>query len=336
MILLEKANTKDNFKIFLIGIFFILFSIFLVGIFYLFTSPLDTVNYAFSYVAGLSMIVLPCTLPLAFVIVPLSMGKEPKKGFIMALLFGLGLTITITVYAIVIAVAGNVFGLDQVASGAGVVSRVLFLIGGGAALIFGLSELKLINLSLPMWGGMTPKFIENQQDYLKALFLGLFLGNAGVGCPNPLFYILLGDIAVQGSVLNGALLGFVHGIGRATPLIFLAILGILGVNATGTLVKHRDPVEKIIGWGLVLLGIIIIMLGAAHEWTEDTFLHGGWNKLIEAVGGIPELEVAEHTESVADFIPQEYSLPLLIILLLVPLLLYYLKKRKGSNKNAES
>ncbi|MBT8251707.1 MAG: cytochrome C biogenesis protein, partial [Nitrosopumilus sp.] len=45
-----------------------------------------------AYVAGLSMIVLPCTLPLVFIIVPLSMGQGYKKGLTMALLFGLGLT----------------------------------------------------------------------------------------------------------------------------------------------------------------------------------------------------------------------------------------------------
>ena len=33
-----------------------------------------------AYVAGLSMIVLPCTLPLVFIIVPMSIGQGYKKG----------------------------------------------------------------------------------------------------------------------------------------------------------------------------------------------------------------------------------------------------------------
>ncbi len=40
-----------------------------------------------AYVAGLSMIVLPCTLPLVFIIVPMSLGQGHKKGLSMALLF---------------------------------------------------------------------------------------------------------------------------------------------------------------------------------------------------------------------------------------------------------
>jgi cytochrome c-type biogenesis protein len=35
-----------------------------------------------AYLAGLSMIILPCTLPLVFIIIPLSMGKGGKKGLL--------------------------------------------------------------------------------------------------------------------------------------------------------------------------------------------------------------------------------------------------------------
>mgnify|MGYP001617933425 CR=1 FL=1 len=45
--------------------------------------------YLFSFAAGLTMIVLPCTLPLAFVIVPLSLGKGAAKGLGIALAFGI-------------------------------------------------------------------------------------------------------------------------------------------------------------------------------------------------------------------------------------------------------
>src|SRR5574341_1762976 len=36
-----------------------------------------------------------------------------------------------------------------------------------------------------------PGFIQKQGDYLKVLLLGLLLANVGVGCPNPVFYVLL-------------------------------------------------------------------------------------------------------------------------------------------------
>jgi len=96
---------------------FILFSLIFIGIvFSLETSSIlddqEHTSYlswlVIAYIAGLSMIVLPCTLPLVFIIVPLSMGKGYKKGLSMALLFSLGLVITITSYGVVINPANKI------------------------------------------------------------------------------------------------------------------------------------------------------------------------------------------------------------------------------------
>ena len=67
-----------------------------LGVFWFFiagsAAPVGMGWYLFSFAAGLTMIVLPCTLPLAFVIVPLSMGKGMVKGLGMAMAFGGGIT----------------------------------------------------------------------------------------------------------------------------------------------------------------------------------------------------------------------------------------------------
>ena len=64
-------------KVFLVGFAALLMVCIVFGLFWFFflgpDSPVGLGWYAFSFAAGLSMIVLPCTLPLAFVIVPLSM-----------------------------------------------------------------------------------------------------------------------------------------------------------------------------------------------------------------------------------------------------------------------
>lgn len=323
---MEKNNLIKEKKIFA-GIALLLFVIITISIFYLFSMSKNTVDLAFSYVAGISMIILPCTLPLVFIIVPLSIGKGYKKGFGMALLFGLGLSITIAIYGIFVAIAGNIIGLDEAMGQAGFISKILFMIGGSIALIFGLSELNLLKFKLPSFA-RTPKFIENQKDYAKVFFLGLFLGNAGVGCPNPLFYILLGDIAVKGSMLFGGWMGFIHGVGRATPLIFLSILGIIGINATSPILKYQIKIKKIIGWSLVILGIVIFMMGGAHEWYEETVVHEGWNKLVQSTGLPSELMKESHEhEGVKDFIPKELAPWLLTALIIVPIIWYYIKKK---------
>jgi cytochrome c-type biogenesis protein len=257
---------------------FVLFSLFVTGLAYLATTPASTVGLGLSYAAGLSMIVLPCTLPLVFVIVPMSMGEGYRKGFIMALLFGGGLTITLTVYAIFIAIAGSWLGLDQA-------TRIMLIIAGVAAWVFGLGELGLYTLKMPTYTGGIPGFITQRRDYLKALMMGLFLGNAGVACPNPAFYVLLTYIASVGEIGEGALLGAIHGLGRATPLIFLAILGMLGVNATQAILKRKVAVEKAIGWGLITVGSIILTMGIyGHHWLLVTGAHEGWTRVFTPPG----------------------------------------------------
>ncbi len=340
----DNSNViSDSAKKALVLLAFGLFSLLLIGGFYLFMSPGETVNIAFAYVVGLSMIVLPCTLPLAFVIVPLAMNKGAKKGLGMALFFGLGLSITLSIYGLFVAIIGKSIGLDEAIGGAGDVSRILFIIGGLAAFIFGLSELKLIKFKMPSYSGSYPDFIQNQGDYLKALFLGLFLGNAGVGCPNPLFYVLLGDIAVIGSATHGWWLGFVHGVGRATPLIFLAILGILGVNAVRPIAKKTAVVTKWTGFALIALGAFIFISGASHQWYENSIVHKGWNQAVQMVVGDksgiaekedhdePEGALAVHDEPVvevlaekdhedsSDYIPAPWSWIVLLAMIIVPI-----------------
>ncbi len=351
-------NISDKAKKWLVATAFILFSIILLGVFYLFTSPGETANVAFAYVVGLSMIVLPCTLPLAFVIVPMAMGKGPKKGLLMSVFFGLGLAVTLSLYGLFVAIVGKSLGLNNAIGGAGEVSRILFIIGGLAAFIFGLSELKLIKFKMPSYGGSYPAFIQNQGDYLKAFFLGLFLGNAGVGCPNPLFYVLLGDIAVVGSAATGWWLGFIHGIGRATPLIFLSILGILGVNAVGNIAKKTALVSKWTGISLIFLGAIIFIMGTSHHWYEQTAIHKDWNSAVQLIAGnkivekgassgkavgankigkiksVPTKKSANVKET-PDFIPAPWSWITLLLMIIIPLGWYGYRQKKLKEKSGE-
>jgi len=271
----EKAI---RFRIALLGFF--LFTVFVVGLFWMFTTPELTVGLTLSFVAGLSMIFLPCTLPLAFVIVPLTMGKEPKKGLLMALFFTLGLTITLSLYGVFIAAVGKTFGLKSDAEVYAV------LLGGFAAFIFGLSEVGLIKFKLPSYAGNFPGFIQRQGDYMKTFLLGLLLGNVGVGCPNPAFYLLLGYIATTGDLFNGWFLGFVHGMGRSVPLIFLAILGTLGINALSGVARHKEAITKAMGWMLLIIGAYLLTFGIfGHDWFVASGIHGAWEQFVVNISG---------------------------------------------------
>ena len=304
---------------------FALFSMVVMGA--VFAATYDAANdesYAswlvISYVAGLSMIMLPCTMPLVFIIVPMSMGKGRFRGPLMALLFGTGLTITITAYGAGVGVLGGTTGLDAA-------SLYMFIIAGIAAFVFGLSQIGLIRLQLPSYSG-TPRFIQNRGEYAKALFMGLLLGNAGVGCPNPLFYWLLIYVAGTGSAEAGAGLGAIHGIGRAVPLILVAILAIIGINTSRTLTANRLHIEHASGWMLIILGSFLIINGipGGHQWYEDTIIHMGWNRIADMMSLPSEFHMDAHTHAGGTLIPPQAAPALLALMISVPVGWYFVRK----------
>ncbi len=315
---------EERAKIALVLLAFFLFSLIVIGLLWL-SSGEHPLTLALAYAAGLSMIFLPCTLPLAFVIVPLSSGKGYKKGFLMALLFGLGLSITLTAYGVVVALLGDYLGLDNF-------TRAMFFAAGIFAYLFGLSQLNLFKLHLPDLP--LPSFINEQRDYAKAFLMGLLLGNAGVGCPNPAFYVMLLYIATTGSVVEGGALGFIHGVGRATPLIFLSILAILGVNATSWLVEKRKAVERFTGWALLVVGVFIFAIGLfGMYWWEKSVFHTAWNEVAASLSPyLGETEKAAQTFNIeANPSTVEKYFPLapwlvMLVLLLMPLLWERCKK----------
>ncbi len=315
----------------LIAVLFVLFSLIFVGGIFGITNDIaisagHELSYPswliISYLAGLSMIILPCTLPLVFIIIPLSMGKGGKKGLFMAFLFGAGLTITIMFYGLGIGILGQTADLDQI-------SIYMFLVAGIAAFLFGLSQLKLFELKLPSYSG-TPKFIQNRNDYSKSFFMGLLLGNAGVGCPNPMFYWLLIYVASTGNAEVGASLGFVHGVGRAIPLILLSVLAIIGVNATKGIASSRENIEKITGWMLIVIGAFLIIQGipGGHEWYESTFIHLAWNNIVSTTLIPPEFHVGEHIHNYDAKLPQELAPILFAGLIIFPIIWYFTRKKE--------
>lgn len=323
-----------------------LFTLIAVGIiWFLFLGPSTPVGfgwYLFSFASGLTMIVLPCTLPLAFVVVPMSMGKGAVKGLGIAVAFGVGVALTLSMYGVIAAVVGEV-AIGTLGAPLETVKNWLYFFAGFAAYLFALGELGFIHVRMPSYTGAAPAFIQKQQDYLKAFFLGLFLGNIGVGCPHPATPVILTRIAASGSVFYGWMLFLVHAIGRILPLLFLAVLGIMGVNALSWLVARKEKVERATGWGMVFVAGFILVLGL---FTHDWWVYSGQHTLFEDV---------THEEQIIGVIAQKigvapphvhgipagiglFGLPLwlgnwvLVALWVIPFFLYHARKKREEGK----
>ncbi|MBI5742620.1 MAG: cytochrome C biogenesis protein [Candidatus Niyogibacteria bacterium] len=268
---------SKSLKIWLTAAAFILFSIILIGLFSLWTSPEFIPGYSLAFIAGISMIFLPCTFPLVFIIIPLALSRETGKGLLMALLFGAGLTLTFTLYGLALGWLGGFVELYRIIGW-------MLILGGTAALLFGVSELDLIKFKLPFKQTILPASLQNKNDYIRSFFLGFFLGNAGVGCPNPAFYILFGYVATLGAPTIGAALGALHGLGRIIPLLFLVALAALGINAVNKLSDYQNKVKRLTAWVLVALGAFIFSYGFfGMAWFEDSIIHQSWNRILEMI-----------------------------------------------------
>lgn len=237
--------------------------------------------YFFAYAMGLTMIVLPCTLPLAFVIVPLSMGKGVGKGLSIALAFGIGVALTLSLYGVLAAALGKVF-IDASGASLETVKNWTYFIAGVFAYVFALGELGLVRFRMPTYSGAHPAFIQKQKDVIKALLLGLFLGNIGVGCPHPATPLIFTEIATSANIFYGWTLFLTHAIGRVIPLILLTILGILGVNGLKWLVARKDKLERGTGWTMVFVAAFILVLGLfTHDWWVNSGQHTLWEEVTQ-------------------------------------------------------
>ncbi|MEK7630868.1 MAG: cytochrome c biogenesis protein CcdA [Patescibacteria group bacterium] len=257
----------------------ILTAVFAIGLRWVFFASPSTDSaffYLYDYAVGLTMIFLPCTLPLAFVVVPLAMGKGYIRGIGIAAAFAAGVTLTLSFYGALLGAIGQTFlGSAETAK------NWMYMFAGAMGLLFAFHDIGLRGFKMPTYSGAFPDFIQKQQEFVKAFLLGLFLGNVGVGCPNPLFNgVIIPQILVSGSAFQGWLIMVVQALGRVTPLFILTFYAILGVNATGFLVKHRTKVEKSTGWAMIFIAGFLFTLGT---FTHDWYVYSGIHTYLESV-----------------------------------------------------
>lgn len=310
-------------RTFLVTLTALLFLVVVGGLLWLAIASDNAVSALLSFAAGLSMIFLPCTLPLAFVIVPIAMKERAGKGLGLALAFGFGLAVMLMIYGIATAFLGGYLGLDQF-------TRAMFVVAGAMALLFALTELNLFHIPLPVFSHRVPNWIS--QGYAKTFALGLFLGNAGIGCPNPAFYVLLTYIASTGDVLVGGWLGLVHGVGRAAPLILLVLLAILGIQKTNWLSTVSQRLSLWTGGALTVVGSFILTYGLlGMHWWENSIFHAGWNQFViniaPALAEAPDHPVAQGLYEA----PAAAGWWMLILLILIPLVWYKIKHGSTSS-----
>lgn len=191
---------------------------------------------------------------------PLCQRGHARRGIALALLFGAGLTVTLTLWGVIIASVGGFFGFREIA-------RYISIGGGAVAYVLGLWTLALVRFPLPSGSADLPRALHERSEYLGALFLGLLFGNMGLCCPDPVFLSMIPFIATRGEIADGGIMAASYGLGRATPLVVLVVLASAGVDVLQLAARHKRSFDRMVGWGLVAIGTLIVYgySGIAHE-----------------------------------------------------------------------
>ena len=122
-----------------------------------------------------------------------------------------------------------------------------------------------------------------------------------------------------------------HGFGRAVPLILVAVLGVMGVNAARGVAARRLTIETASGWMLIVIGsfLVINAIPGGHQWYEDTIIHIGWNNLASALSIPPEFHVAAHThDAPRPCCPPDTVPALLAAMILAPVGWHYMRRAR--------
>ncbi|WP_066633242.1 cytochrome c biogenesis CcdA family protein [Desulfolucanica intricata] len=205
------------------------------------------------FAGGLASGLSPCTLPTAVFVVGYVGGyaeKSKLRGFVLALAFVLGLSLTLAAMGAAAALAGSLFLESDVLWY--VLSLVLLLMGFNLLGLFKLPDLPGLNLKA-----------TGTRGFLGAFLLGIPFAFAASPCTTPVTAGVLAYAAGKGSAFYGFILLFVYALGRSLPLLVV-----------GTFTGLVKKVDRLQVWSAILQRIsggILLLLGLWFLW--DKILH---------------------------------------------------------------
>ncbi len=202
------------------------------------------------YFGGVLVSFTPCTYPVAPITVAFigahSSGSK-TKGFILSVVYVIGMALTYMMLGIAAAFTGKLFGQIQA-------NPWTNFIMANICILMGLSMLEAFSFPVRV-----PAFIarlqprQQSKGYLKAFGVGAASGLVMGPCTAPALAVLLSYAATKQNMLSAALLLFVFAIGMGTLLILLGLFaGVLAnLPKSG---QWMTRISHLCGWILIGMG----------------------------------------------------------------------------------
>jgi thiol:disulfide interchange protein DsbD len=203
------------------------------------------------FLGGIATSFTPCVYPMIPITISYIGGRARSRvqGFLLSLVFVLGIAVMYSVLGVIAAITGSLFG--------GIMQSTPVLIG--VAVVFfamGASMLGAFDLALP--SGLQSKLQGGPRTgVLGAFFMGMITGIVASPCVGPVLVVLLAGVAAIGSIPLGIAFLFTFALGLG--LLFLVIgtfAGALaGLPQAG---GWMDTVKHVFGVILLAMGIYFL------------------------------------------------------------------------------
>ncbi|HAJ27904.1 MAG TPA: cytochrome C biogenesis protein [Syntrophus sp. (in: bacteria)] len=211
--------------------------------------------YLAVYLGGVLVSFTPCTYPVAPITVAFigahSSGSK-MKGFVLSLIYVLGMALTYTAIGAAAALTGKLFGQMQS-------NPWVYFFMANVCMIMGLSMLEVFNLPI-----RTPDFIarlqprEKRKGVIGAFFVGAASGLVMGPCTAPVLAVLLSFAATRESIPYAMSLLFVFAFGMGTLLIILGTSAGLLANLPRS-GMWMTRVSHISGWIMIGVGEYLLI-----------------------------------------------------------------------------
>jgi cytochrome c-type biogenesis protein len=168
-------------------------------------------SLALAFAGGLLASLTPCIYPMlpitAGIIAHANVGGSRWRGFLLSLLYVLGMALTYTSLGLFAAASGQFFGAINS-------NPWTFLVVGNIFLFFGLGMLDVI--ALPFLVG---NFTSKRNGFAGIFLAGVSASLVAAPCTTPVLGSLLAYISTSGSLLAGGLMLFVFSLGMGVLLL---------------------------------------------------------------------------------------------------------------------
>lgn len=208
-------------------------------------------------VAGLGPCILPM-IPAVFGYITGTVGGESGDGrqrsvymrsLSLAAVFVLGMSILFAI----------------IGAAAGALGRALFVgawayyVVAAICVVLGLQMLGVIKLPFDALNRFVPTKRPERRGYVGALLFGMLFGVVASPCSTPILAAIATIAAARGSVVEGAGLLFVYGLGKGAPLLLLGLAS-GSLTTMSLLSRATGTITKIGGVGLLGAAAYLVWL----------------------------------------------------------------------------